>query len=56
MQGREMLLTLAAGWRASALRAKEAGHFCKVADVSIIAVGGLHSQYKLEQQIAEWLK
>ena len=51
-----MLLTLAVGWQSSALRGKEAGRFCKVADMSIIAVGGLHSQYKLEQQIAEWLK
>ena len=51
-----MLLTLAVGWRASAFRGKDAGRFCKVADVSIIAVDGLHSQYKLEQQIAEWLK
>ena len=35
-----MLLTLAIGWRASALRGGEAGHFRKVAGVSIVAAGG----------------
>jgi len=31
-----MLPTLAVGWQASAVRAKEAGHFCEVAGVSIM--------------------
>ena len=35
-RGREMLLTLAVGWRASALRGGEAGRFRKVAGVSIV--------------------
>ena len=34
MQGRDMLPTLAVGWRASALRCKEARCFCEVAGVS----------------------
>ena len=32
-----MLPTLAVDWRASELRGEEAGRFCKVADVSIVA-------------------
>ena len=32
--------TLTVGWQASALRGEEAGHFCEVAGVSIVAVGG----------------
>ena len=39
MGGGEMLLTLAVGWRASAVRGEEAGHFRKVVGVSIIVVG-----------------
>ena len=39
-QGGEMLPTLAGGWRASALRGKEAGRFREVAGVSIVAAGG----------------
>ena len=38
MQGREMLLTLMVGWRASVVRAEEAGCFCKVAGMSNVAV------------------
>ena len=34
-----MLLTLAVGLQASALRGEGAGRFCEVAGVSIIAVG-----------------
>ena len=41
-RGREMLPMLVVGWRASALRGKEAGHFLEVAGVSIIAAGRLH--------------
>ena len=36
MRGGEMLPTLALSWQASALRAKEAGRFRKVAGVSIM--------------------
>ena len=43
-RGGEILLTLAGGWRASALRGEEAGRFRKVAGVSIVAAGGPHSQ------------
>ena len=43
-RGREMLPTLAVGWRASALRAEEAGRVRKVAGVSIVAAGGLRSR------------
>ena len=39
-----MLPTLAVGWRASALRGKETGHFREVAGVSIVAAGGPCSQ------------
>ena len=42
-RGGEMLPTLAVGWRASALRGKEAGHFREVAGASIAAAGGPHS-------------
>ena len=35
-----MVLILAVGWQASAVRGEEVGRFCKVAGVSIIAVGG----------------
>ena len=38
-----MLPMLAVGWRASAVRGKEAGHFCKAAGMSIIVAGGPHS-------------
>ena len=34
-----MLPTLAVGWRASALRGEEAGYFCEVAGVFIVAAG-----------------
>ena len=44
MRGGEMLLMLAVGWRASALRGEKAGHFRKVAGVSIVATGGLRSR------------
>ena len=37
-----MVLTLAGGWRASALRGKKAGRFREVAGVSIVAAGGPH--------------
>ena len=43
-QGGEMLLTLAVGWRASALRGEEVGRFCEVAGVSIVAAGGPRSR------------
>ena len=39
MQGREMLLTLAVDWRASALRDEKLGRFRKVAGVFIVAAG-----------------
>ena len=35
-----MLLLLAVDWQASALRDEEAGCFCKVAGMFIVAVGG----------------
>ena len=42
MQGGEMLLTLMVGWQASVVRSvvrgEEAGCFCKVAGMSIVAV------------------
>ena len=38
MQGREILLTLAVGWRHSVVKGKEAGHFYEVDGVSIVAV------------------
>ena len=38
MRGREMLLTLMLGWRASVVRGEEAGCFCKVAGMSNVAV------------------
>ena len=41
--GGEMLPTLAVGWRASALRDEKAGHFHKVAGVSIVDAGSLCS-------------
>ena len=44
-QGGEMLPTLAVDCRASVVRGKEAGHFCEVAGVSIVAVG--HPQLTL---------
>ena len=47
MRGREMLPTLVVGWQASALRDKEAGQFHEVAGVSIVAAGGLRSQYTI---------
>ena len=34
-----MLPTLAISWQASAVRGKEAGRFCEVVGVSIIAAG-----------------
>ena len=40
----EMRPTLAVGWRASVLRAKEAGRFRKVTGVSIVAAGGQRSR------------
>ena len=40
-RGRDMLPKLVIGWRASAVRGEKAGHFCKVAGVSIIAASGL---------------
>ena len=43
-RGGEMLPTLAGGWRASALRGEEAGPFCEVAGVSIVAAGGPRSR------------
>ena len=43
-RGGEMLPTLAGGWRASALRGEEAGHFREVAGVSIVAAGGPRSR------------
>ena len=39
-----MLLMLVGDWRASALRGEEAGHFCEVAGVSIVAAGSPRSQ------------
>ena len=39
-----MLSTLSVGWRPSAL--EEAGHFREVAGVSLVAAGGLRSQYR----------
>ena len=39
-RSRDMLLKLVIGWRASAMRGEEAGHFCEVAGVSIIAASG----------------
>ena len=39
-RGGEMLPTLAVGWWTSALKGEEAGHFCKVAGVSIVDAGG----------------
>ena len=42
-RGREMLTTLAVGWRALALRSEEAGHFHEVAGVSIVDAGSPHS-------------
>jgi len=39
-----MLPTLAVGWRASALRGEEAGHFREVAGMSIVDAGGPCSQ------------
>ena len=38
--GREMLPTLAVGWRVLALRGEEAGHFREVAGASIVDAGG----------------
>ena len=43
MRGGKMLPTLAVGWRASALRGEEAGHFREVAGMSIVAVGAPRS-------------
>ena len=43
-RGGEILPTLVAGWRASALRGKEAGRFRELAGVSIVAAGGPHSR------------
>ena len=42
-QDGEMLLTLAIGWWASAVRGEEAGCFRKVAGVSIVVADGLCS-------------
>ena len=39
MRGGEMLPMLVVGWRASAVRGEEAGHFRKVVGVSIVVVG-----------------
>ena len=39
-RGRDMLPKLVIGWRASAVRGEEAGHFCEVAGVPIIAASG----------------
>ena len=44
MRGGEMLPMLAVGWRASALRGKEAGRLREVAGVSIVAAGRLRSR------------
>ena len=41
-QGGEMLLILAVGWQASAVRCEKVGHFCKVAGMSIVSVDGPH--------------
>ena len=38
-----MLSALGVGWRASAVRGEEAGHFCEVVGVSIVVAGGPHS-------------
>ena len=38
-----MLPMQAVGWQASAVRRKEAGHFCKAAGMSIVVVGGPRS-------------
>ena len=43
-RGGEMLLMLAGGWRASALRSEEAGRFREVAGMSIVAAGGPRSR------------
>ena len=43
-RGGEMFLTLQVGWQALTLRAEEAGHFRKVAGVSIVDTGGSRSQ------------
>ena len=32
------------GWRASALRGEQAGHFREVAGMFVVAAGGLHLQ------------
>ena len=42
MRSREMLPMLVVDWRVSAVRGEEAGHFCEVAGVSIIAAGSPH--------------
>ena len=39
-----MLPTLVVGWRASALRGKEAGRFREVAGVSFVTAGGPRSR------------
>ena len=44
IEGGEMLPMLEVGWRASAMRGKEAGCFRKVAGMSIIDVVGQHSR------------
>ena len=46
-QGGEMLPTLAEGCQASVSSVEKAGHFHKVAGVSIVDAGGPCSQYTL---------
>ena len=43
-RGGEMLPMLVVGWRGSLLRDEEAGCFCEVAGVSIVAAGGPRSR------------
>ena len=38
-----MIPMLLVGWQASVMRGEEVGYFCKVAGVSIVTVGSLHS-------------
>ena len=59
MRGGEMLLMLAVGWRASAVRGEEAGRFQKVVGVSIVVVGdpcvpNIHINI-ISQRIAVWV-
>ena len=59
MRGGEMLLMLAVGWRASAVRGEEAGRFQKVVGVSIVVAGdpcvpNVHINI-ISQRIAVWV-